>query len=85
GQCGALVEHRSDSGVADSPAPQGRALYEKHFTTAFCQCVIWIYSQCCTDKKKQGGFTIRNYLCTRRFNANTEITLSDNSTIVNSS
>ncbi|MCS6824551.1 MAG: hypothetical protein NZ529_09660 [Cytophagaceae bacterium] len=25
GQCGALAEHRSDSGVADSPAPQGRA------------------------------------------------------------
>ncbi|MCS6823772.1 MAG: hypothetical protein NZ529_05710 [Cytophagaceae bacterium] len=26
GQCEALAEHRSDSGVADSPAPQGRAL-----------------------------------------------------------
>ncbi|MCS6824477.1 MAG: hypothetical protein NZ529_09290 [Cytophagaceae bacterium] len=25
GQCGASAEHRSDSGVADSPAPQGRA------------------------------------------------------------
>ncbi|MCS6823377.1 MAG: hypothetical protein NZ529_03715 [Cytophagaceae bacterium] len=26
GQCGALAEHRSESGVAYSPAPQGRAL-----------------------------------------------------------
>ncbi|MCS6824801.1 MAG: DUF3387 domain-containing protein, partial [Cytophagaceae bacterium] len=26
GQCGALAKHRSESGVADSPAPQGRAL-----------------------------------------------------------
>ncbi|MCS6822757.1 MAG: hypothetical protein NZ529_00570 [Cytophagaceae bacterium] len=29
GQCGALAEHRSDSGVADSPAPQGRAQHKK--------------------------------------------------------
>ncbi|MCS6822734.1 MAG: hypothetical protein NZ529_00450 [Cytophagaceae bacterium] len=29
GQCGALAEHRSDSGVADSPAPQGRAQQKK--------------------------------------------------------
>ncbi|MCS6823896.1 MAG: hypothetical protein NZ529_06335 [Cytophagaceae bacterium] len=29
GQCGALEEHRSDSGVADSPAPQGRAQHKK--------------------------------------------------------
>ncbi|MCS6823718.1 MAG: hypothetical protein NZ529_05440 [Cytophagaceae bacterium] len=29
GQCGASAEHRSDSGVADSPAPQGRAQLKK--------------------------------------------------------
>ncbi|MCS6823452.1 MAG: hypothetical protein NZ529_04090 [Cytophagaceae bacterium] len=34
GQCGALAEHRSDSGVANSPAPQGRAQHE-HFITLF--------------------------------------------------
>ncbi|MCS6823512.1 MAG: hypothetical protein NZ529_04390 [Cytophagaceae bacterium] len=33
GQCGALAEHRSDSGVAYSPAPQGRALNKKRLTT----------------------------------------------------
>ncbi|MCS6823713.1 MAG: hypothetical protein NZ529_05405 [Cytophagaceae bacterium] len=33
GQCGASAEHRSDSGVADSPALQGRALQKKHFDT----------------------------------------------------
>ncbi|MCS6824839.1 MAG: hypothetical protein NZ529_11150, partial [Cytophagaceae bacterium] len=32
---GALAEHRSDSGVADSPAPQGRALHEEMFYQAF--------------------------------------------------
>ncbi|MCS6824239.1 MAG: hypothetical protein NZ529_08080 [Cytophagaceae bacterium] len=32
GQCGASAEHRSDSGVADSPAPQGRALHEKNIS-----------------------------------------------------
>ncbi|MCS6823402.1 MAG: hypothetical protein NZ529_03840 [Cytophagaceae bacterium] len=32
GQCGALAEHRSESGVADSPAPQGRAQLKKIFT-----------------------------------------------------
>ncbi|MCS6823158.1 MAG: hypothetical protein NZ529_02595 [Cytophagaceae bacterium] len=31
GQCVALAEHRSDSGVADSPAPQGRALQKKTY------------------------------------------------------
>ncbi|MCS6824493.1 MAG: hypothetical protein NZ529_09370 [Cytophagaceae bacterium] len=35
GQCGALAEHRSDSGVAYSPAPQGRALNKKHFIILF--------------------------------------------------
>ncbi|MCS6824703.1 MAG: hypothetical protein NZ529_10440 [Cytophagaceae bacterium] len=29
GQCGALAEHRSDSGVVDSPAPKGRAQRRK--------------------------------------------------------
>ncbi|MCS6823232.1 MAG: hypothetical protein NZ529_02975 [Cytophagaceae bacterium] len=33
GQCGALAEHRSDSGVADSPALQGRALHKKFHHT----------------------------------------------------
>ncbi|MCS6823791.1 MAG: hypothetical protein NZ529_05805 [Cytophagaceae bacterium] len=36
GQCGALAEHRSDSEVADSPAPQGRAQHKKYFTKLFC-------------------------------------------------
>ncbi|MCS6823181.1 MAG: hypothetical protein NZ529_02710 [Cytophagaceae bacterium] len=35
GQCGASAEHRSDSGVADSPAPQGRALHKKMFQYIF--------------------------------------------------
>ncbi|MCS6823365.1 MAG: hypothetical protein NZ529_03655 [Cytophagaceae bacterium] len=35
GQCEALAEHRSDSGVADSPAPQGRAQNKKKFSTLF--------------------------------------------------
>ncbi|MCS6822677.1 MAG: hypothetical protein NZ529_00160 [Cytophagaceae bacterium] len=42
GQCGALAEHRSDSGVADSPAPQGRAQDKKTFHHTFCQCLIWV-------------------------------------------
>ncbi|MCS6822970.1 MAG: hypothetical protein NZ529_01650, partial [Cytophagaceae bacterium] len=37
-----LAEHRSDSGVADSPAPQGRALHKKHFATSFGQYVIGV-------------------------------------------
>ncbi|MCS6824183.1 MAG: hypothetical protein NZ529_07775, partial [Cytophagaceae bacterium] len=40
GQCGALAKHRSDSGVADSPAPQGRALHAKIFHHTFpLKCV----------------------------------------------
>ncbi|MCS6823169.1 MAG: hypothetical protein NZ529_02650 [Cytophagaceae bacterium] len=35
GQCEALAEHRSDSGVADSPAPQGRAQHEKRIGHIF--------------------------------------------------
>ncbi|MCS6823913.1 MAG: hypothetical protein NZ529_06425 [Cytophagaceae bacterium] len=35
GQCGASAEHRSDSGVADSPAPQGRAQHKKIFHKNF--------------------------------------------------
>ncbi|MCS6824447.1 MAG: hypothetical protein NZ529_09135 [Cytophagaceae bacterium] len=35
GQCGALAEHRSDSGVADSPAPQGRAQHRKIISPHF--------------------------------------------------
>ncbi|MCS6823860.1 MAG: hypothetical protein NZ529_06150 [Cytophagaceae bacterium] len=39
GQCGALAEHRSDSGVANSPAPQGRAQHKK-----LCLILIWVFT-----------------------------------------
>ncbi|MCS6824651.1 MAG: hypothetical protein NZ529_10180 [Cytophagaceae bacterium] len=41
GQCGALAEHRSDSGVADSPTPQGRAQHKK-FSPHFSANVVRI-------------------------------------------
>ncbi|MCS6823682.1 MAG: hypothetical protein NZ529_05250, partial [Cytophagaceae bacterium] len=41
GQCRASAEHRSDSGVVDSPAPQGRAQQKncKLFSVRIRECI----------------------------------------------